>query len=430
VCSTPAAPAAAPPPSTNSVEPWDEGSSTLSEQACDATSGAALEAGAAADQALLAAALDDLGPAIDTYLASPRDERRAASLAIASRASQSKALLDAASHLPEGAVREALAVRVRDQHPELTEAEVEAVVGVTADHVAQALRINAAQRMKDTAVRLLSAGAEGFRATAADPGRVQQLVTTLAKLEGPGATAAQLASADALRDGWGLERDGRPVTARRLSAALLARASLMQREAGAMEGRGENTLYRSLLTHDVRAVFMHEAGIHFGSWAAAQVAAVKRRGETDEQDIKTTRLVTGLLLSGVTAGLPAAISIASSAAFAAPSLLVAFEEVNDAAAGASAGSAAPDAGRVAVRHANLELTETVASIGLGQLLGPLTHRARAAEDLVDHTATNLLGHVAQHHGIHLAVGAGVEALEDERLPATGRSALELADTGT
>jgi hypothetical protein len=292
------------------------------------------------------------------------------------------------------------------------------------------VKTEAAQRMRDLVRNKLEEAAQTFETTAAQPLQLAALAAAINEKEGPNANATQRAEAKVLRATLGLEDDGQRVTADSLASALEARAALMRREAGKIGSAGENTLYRALLTHDVRGLFASEQGVRAGSWAAEGLDAVHARGKEDEEQIATAKLVTSVALAGVTGGAGLGVlgtvlmGAGTTAAINAPEVLVAHHEVGGAAAGASAGTAAVDAEEVARRHAWLKTFEAAASTALGGALGAVGGAGgHEVESVVDHTAKHIATHMAAHFLGDKVLETAVHALEYERGEASGHDAV-------
>lgn len=362
-------------------------------------------------------AMRDLWPALVGLTEASASARPAAALGVAARAAESKTFLAAASSMPREEVRAAVEETLRNAEPGLSKAQLANLTALVMNELGQTLRTNATQRMRELVVSKMDAAAGNFRRTAEDPAQLKQLIGNLAKLERPGATAAEHARAAQLRGALGLKPD-QAATVDTLATALKARAGLMEREASEWRGKGENTIYRSLLTHDVGRLYEEQAGIQPGSWASEQVAAVKEQGETDERRIAGVKFATSIALGAATAGmgLGAAFAVGMTAAYNSPEVMAAVHGIDSADAGAAAGTAAPDAGVVARRNATVKTGEAV--------LATVTAGLMASDE--PHVGKELAEHILEHAAVEATLQSGAKALEGERRPATGKDALERA----
>jgi hypothetical protein len=283
--------------------------------------------------------------------------------------------LAALQSLPPDVVIAGLEKMVQAYRPDATPEQVRAITEGMAKHINLSLTTDASQRMRELVTTKLTDAAQAFEATAADSQQVEKLCARLAHLERPDATQAERTQATDLRAGLGLEREGEQVTPKALKPALEARARLMAQEATHMKERGENTLYRTLLTHDVRAEYLRAANLTPGSWAAQGVAGVKKRGEDDEADLAKTKLAASVALAAVSAGMGLGVlgSVGLSSAFEAPGVLNAYHHVDSAAAGGSAGTAAADAQAKAQAKAHAEAAHAAVAILSKKAVGKLIH---------------------------------------------------------
>lgn len=398
---------------------------------CDGTTAAAIQqqyAQAVADRAALGRSLDFMGEQLDRLATAPEAQLRGAALAVASRADQPRSrFFEAASRLPEDVVRQAVEQRLRAAHPNQGPKALAEKTELAMARLGDCVKTQAAARMRHAAHERLGAAAKEFRATAGKPGDLQALAATVNALERPGATAAQRAQAEVLRGTLGLESDGRQVTPDALAQALSGRAAVMEKEAHHLAGAGSNTLFRTLLTHDVRGLVADGAGVRPGSWAAEGLDAVHQRGESDEAQLAMAKLVAGVALAGATAGLGLGViaGMGATAAINAPEVLVAHHEVAGAAAGASAGTAAVDAQEVAQRRAWLKTYEAAASTAFAGVLGAAGGHG-AVQSVADHTAAHIAEHAAFHGAVDGALMHQAHTLEFQRGAATGEDAIARA----
>lgn len=423
--------------STNHTERWSgEVCSAPAHEAdtCDGTTAADIQrqyAQALADRAALGRSLDFMGDPLGA-LATAQDsffgrEVRDAGLLVASRATQPRStFFGVAARVPNDVVRQGVEQRLRTANPKLSRDELATRTDLAMKHLGECVKIESAQRMRHAAQRRLEAAANEFASTAKKPDDLAKLSATINALESPRATPGQRAQASVLRATLGLENDGRRVTPDALAAALTSRATLMHEEAGKLAGAGENTLYRALLTHDVRGLVADEAKVRPGSFAAQGLDAVRARGESDEEQLATAKLLTSVALAGATAGLGLGVlaGMGVTAALNAPEVLVAHHEVGGAAAGASAGTAALDAQEVAERRAWLKTWEAAASVAFAGALG--AGGGHAVESVADHTARHIAQHAALHGAADGALMLGAHALESEKGEASGEDALSRA----
>lgn len=427
-----AAPATQPPQQEGStVEHW----SGAWEPVLESTSGtnssnpAAIQAQLAqerADRALLSRAMGGLEEAIGHYANSPEAERRGAAHAISNRAARNGDFFEVATRFPPDAVREAVGRQLREANPNLGKEKLDELTRDVMVHLGTFVRTEASQRMKNTVAAKMRAAVKNFHKTANEPAELKRLTALLAKLESPKSTAAQKEDAQRLRAGLGL--DGRqPVTEESLKAALTAREHLMAHEAETMQFAGTNTLYRRLLTQDVSGIVAKEANIQPGSWAEAGLKGVREQGETDERTITIAKVTTSILLAGVSGGVGISGALAAggaTAAMSAPGVLVAWHEIDAAAAGASAGTAAENAEEVGRHNAWVKTGEAAASVAFAGGFAAAGASEHAAHAVADHT----LAHVATHMGVEgtFEVGSAVSAHDLEHTPgaASGQDALQ------
>lgn len=416
-----------PPPQqpSNSLEQWSGGHVPTGEQTGGAnfSNPAAIQAQLAqekADRALFSRAMGGLEEAVAHVANSPEREQSAATFAITNRAAKND-FFEVATKFPPDMARAAIERQIRNANPSLDKESVEKLCRDVMAHLDTFVRTESAQRMKKTVVAKMESAVKNFRKTANDPAELKRLSALLAKLESPGANPAQKDQAAKLRAGLGLENDGRPATEATLQSAISARARLMEHEAATMSGAGENTLYRRLLTQDVSGIVMRDAHIRPGSWAEAGVAGVKARGEADERQIGYAKLAASVALAGVTAGAGAGIlaGMAATAIISAPEVMVAYHEIDAAAAGASAGTAAEDAEAVAARTARVKLGEAAVAVAGSAAGGGVVHELKLASP-----GAEALAHMVVEGAAHEGLKKGAHALESERGAASGHDALQ------
>lgn len=369
-------------------------------------------------QAAMGRTLGRLDGALERLAAAPREEWPAASFAVASAASGA-GFAEFASRIDREQVRQAVRGRLQDSNPGLSGKDLEALTTLAMERLDGVVNRSATEGLRKLAAAKLEQAASHFSNIAGNPGELTRLSERLAHLERPGASPSERAAAQAMRAGLGLD-DARAATPEALRAALGERARLMRGEAEALRAAGDTTLFRRLLTHDVRGLFAQALGVRPGSWAEAGLAATHQRGLADEADLKSAKLVTSLAFAAVTAGTGAgvALGMAGAAAANAPSVAMAWRDVDAAAAGGSAGTAPADAEAVARHNAKVATGEAAAAVGLAGVVGGVVHAAELATlgaEIVAHVggeyaAHELAGWVAHPFEAHRGEGDGEDAV--------------------
>ncbi|MEW6433066.1 MAG: hypothetical protein AB1730_16300 [Myxococcota bacterium] len=413
----------------NSVEQHDgvdSGAGGAPPPAGPALSPAELQASLARERALEAAVgktLQRLDAALDHLAQQPREAWQAASYAVANAASD-PAFFEFSARIPREKVHAQVAEHLRLANPNLSEKDVEHLTTLVMKHLDANVAMAAAKRMQKLVAGKLEDAAGHFRSAAKDPAQLQQLSARLTHLERRGASEAELAAARTMRAGLGLEADT-PATPAALKDAMLARATLMSGEAEMMRGAGEFTLYRRLLTHDVRDVFMKEAGLRHGSWAVAGVAATHARGVADEDAIKHAKLMTSLAFTAVTAGTGAGVLAGMGAAALSnvPSVALAWRAIDSAAAGASAGTAAADAEATARHNARLATIEAGAATAGAGLAGLGVHHLSLTTK-----GAEIVAEVGGEYVMHRLLEAAAHLFEAHKEQATGEDAVARSRT--
>lgn len=293
------------------------------------------------------------------------------------------------------------------------------------------LRDNTAFKLQDKATQMLRDTAKDFRAATADPEKLRSL---LERLNRSGESPQEAAETKSLREAFGLDPDQRKVSPEALTKALNERATLMESEAANMQKHGPSTLFRALADHELGGEFMKQAGIAPGSFLAAQVDAVKARGVDEKESIAHVKLATAIATAVVTGGIGgAAFGIGTSLAISAPSVAQAWNAVDTALAGESAGTMKAGAGRNAKLHGVVSTGEAVASAVGGAAAGAALHGVigKVAEEASKVVAEELVEQ-AMHGAIDGAVHLGVEQVGHgvehrfETEGEAGRNALERA----
>lgn len=290
------------------------------------------------------------------------------------------------------------------------------------------LRDSTAFKLQDKATQMLRDTAKDFRAATIDPERLRSL---LERLNRSGESRQDAAQTKSLREALGLDPDQRKVSPEALTKALNERATLMESEAAKMRARGVPTLFRALAEHELGEGFMKQAGIAPGSFLAAQVDAVKARGDDEKETIARARLATAIATAVVTGGIGgAAFGIGTSLAVSAPSVAQAWAAVDEARAGESAGTMKAGAGRNAKLRAVVSTGEAVVSAVAGAAANAALHGVTeklaakvVAEELVKQAAHGVIDG-AVHLGVEQAAHGVEHRLETEG--EAGRNALQRA----
>lgn len=362
--------------------------------------------------------LTKLDEALDQLATSPRADWKEAARQIGIIGG-SPAFFEFAARIPRDQMRERIAEHLLGKNPELSPKDVEALTSLAMNHLDQSVARGATERMREMVATKLTAAAESFRTTAGSPDELKRLADRLARLERRGASDAERAAASVMRAGLGLDGD-QPASPSALKDAMLKRAKLMESEGEAVRHAGDTTLFRRLLTHDVGEVFKKESGLQPGSWAAEGVAATRARGVSDEETLKTAKLMTSLAFAAVTAGAGAGVlaGMGAAAAANAPGVAMAWQSVDSAAAGASAGTAAPDAEATARTNAQVATGEAGAAVLLAGAVGKLVHAFHLATP-----GAEVLAHVVGEAGGHKALEKAAHPFEKHPQAAGGEDAV-------
>lgn len=365
----------------------------------------------------LTTALNEASPELDVVAGSGYS--LSTSVPLEKKLLTSKAFQAAAASLPKEEVLGALKREFAERG--LTTDKAESLAKKIVEGVSSGMTSGAAIALQKTVVGKLNSAADAFQAAANDPKGLAKTCATLAKLESPKASEADREHAAASRKELGLPKDG-PVTPEVLSQALTQRASLMRHEASYMQETPQ-LMYRTLLLHDVGKQYLKEAGITPGSWAATQLSAVKAKGEEQVEELANRKMALGLALSLVTGSGVAAVLIAN-----APEFAVAVGEIDSAAAGESAGTAARGAQARAEQQVRAKAKgialEAAGSFALGKI-GHGVEKAfeHKAEEFVAKKVVKAVELVPEY-----VVGKGVEHNEHRELgrpgAASGKTALE------
>jgi hypothetical protein len=333
----------------------------------------------------------------------------------------SDTMKDAAGRLSNDDVAGLMYAQVRRAWPDATLEQKSELANHFTKRFGDAIRDGAAFKMKSLAVEKFRSTAKSFTDTAKDPQKLQSLSQKFTSLDSKGQQA--------FRDGFGLAK-GSKVTPETLALAMNGRAALLEKEAVAMEGRGTNTLFRELTRHDLREPLMKEAGIKPGSFAASQVDAVKQRGEAEEKTIEHAKLASALGVAVFTGGMGMGglAAFGTSAAMSAPDVMLAWNAIDSAKAGESAGTMKQGA---ADEAKNAAVAKTAIAAGAAVLGGVATG---AGHHLTEKLATKLANVVAEEV-VNAGVHGGEHYLLDKALEtglhphasdgaASGKNALE------
>ncbi|MFO0601055.1 MAG: hypothetical protein U0228_37445 [Myxococcaceae bacterium] len=361
------------------------------------------QANEARQNALVDAGLQSVGKGLDALVA---DEPEA-ELTLSSRVSSSPDFKRMLERVPREQVLDVVAFAFKKMNPRLTEAEVKKLTATFARHVDQFVRGEAAQRLKEDVASQLHRGAQQFNTTAANEAELQGLVAVLGKLESPGASKEDHARAADLRRRLGL--DDAAATVPNLRAALRVRAGLMEREARTVAESGETTLYRNLALHTGG----ERAGVARGSWASEGKDLIERRATTDERELVVAKVLSSAALGVASGGAAWAAELGAAGAmglgattavaYNAPGLVNAFEEIDRAKAGDSAGTTDSRAVEFAKRKAAIAVAETATSAVMAG-----SHAAHVAHGVAQNFLTQGLATGAQD----VALGSAAYGLEN------------------
>lgn len=371
----------------------------------------------------LTTALNEVSDQLDVVAGSGYST--ATAVPLESKLLASEAFQAAAASLPRAEVLAALKNEFAERG--LTADKANSLAKHVVEGLSAGMTSGAAFAMQKTVIDKLDSAADAFQAAAKDPAGLAKTCETLAKLESPGATEAQRERAAASRKELGLPKNG-PVTPELLSKALTARAGLMRHEASYMQETPQLT-YRTLLTHDVGKQYLKEAGIAPGSWAATQLAAVKTKGEEQEEELANRKLVLGIALGVAGAGLGiigasgGAVLVAN-----APDLAVAVGEIDSAAAGESAGTAARGAQTRAEQKVRTKVQgmviEAASALALSKVGHNLTHALEHGMGELGAKAAVFVPEAAAEYGVGKAIEQHEYREHGKPGAASGKTALE------
>lgn len=343
---------------------------------------------------------------------------------------------DAAGQLSPADVRNAIGALVKKAWPQCSAKDTERLKEYFMGQVAESLSERAAPRMQALAAKMLGDAGQSFEQTATDASAVRALAEKLTSMADPMADPEAQAAVRDLRAGLGLDPDTARVSAEELGRALRERAALLRREATAMSHHARPTLLRALAEHDVGPLFKAAQGVREGSLLAAQIDAIRERGESEKTTLHYVKLASVVAAAGVTGGLSlgAGIGLGVSTSMAAPSVLQGWVAVGGAKAGESAGTMKPGSGEAAHRRAVIESGAAALSVlgsaaGSGALHGMTEALAKpAAMHMADgivkglvHGAIEGAMEEATHQGGHL-----LDRAFDSEGRAPGKDALQRA----
>ena len=269
---------------------------------------------------------------------------------------------EAAAKLSASEVRAAVTEQVKKAWPQAAPKEIEKLKQYFMGQIAESLRERAAPRIQDVATKMLGDAAKSFEKTADDPAAVLALATKLTDQAHPLADPGEQASVRDLRAAFGLDLEKSVVTPEELKAALKQRAGLLHQEAQKMKHHDRPTLFRALAEQDVGSLFKQAQGVREGSLLATQIDAVRAEGERERETIGHVKLVSVVTAAAFTGGLGgAAMGVSVSLSMSAPAVLEAWQAVDTARAGESAGTMKAGAGEAAQRRAVIETGAAVLS---------------------------------------------------------------------
>lgn len=317
---------------------------------------------------------DSLGAMIDE----PSRENR---LALANRFASSPRFQELLKKVPRDQVELALESLIEQRAPNAspqTRADLkQAMTKLISDDV----KVQTSQVLKKAVAEQLSAAAEKFEKTAADPKALEALVTALKTLETPPQSEAARTRAASLREGLGLETDG-PASPESLRDALRGRAGLMKKEVERVATGGVGTLYDSLKLHSaVAGEVLKRNGVESGSWAAAGPELVRGQAEANVTDRFVSKTISSLALAASGSGALPALG------FHAFDVNAKWAEVDRSRAGVSAGTADLSAVKAATREAQVVTAEgLIAGVFAGKSGGAFIHDFEGAAHVVGHLA--------------------------------------------
>lgn len=334
------------------------------------------------------------------------------------------AFTDAAAKLSASDVRAAVTEQVKKAWPQCTPNEVEHLKQYFMGQVAESLRERVAPRMQDVATKMLDDAAKSFDKTADDPAALVALAKKLTDQAHPLSDPDAQASVRDLRAALGLDVEKNSVTPEELKSALQERAGLLHQEARKMKNHDRPTLFRALAEQDVGSLFKQATGVREGSLLDAQIAAVRAEGERENTTIGHVKFASVVVAVGFTGGLGgAAMGVGVSLSMSAPAVLEAWQAVDTARAGESAGTMEAGAGEEAQRRAVIETGAAVLSAataaGASHALHGVAEKlaAPAAKHMADGIVKGVI-HGAVEGMVEQSYQEGARAL-DESLGASG-----------
>lgn len=380
-------------------------------------------------------ALRGVKSAVDAFASKPKSRFNVTDAQVGLDAGASERLKEGAAKLP----REAIVKEVERQisaNPAVSEAEVGALTARVMKHLDAAVAVGLTQKMKQEVTGLMSKAMQGFEAAANDPKMLEHIAEALAEKEGGEASATDKQEAARYRELAGLSKTA-SLTPANLKAALKESAAMLEREKTRFEGHEENTIYRALLTQDVRGLLIAKGEAGEGSWAAQSLEQIHERGEHDEKDLAIAKGACAIALAVTTGGLGAPIAAAAAAAFNAPGVGSAFHKIDEGRAGALSGSAARDADLTARHEATHTLVEAAASVAASAAMPAVLHKTGHAAGAVkqmlfaaektERVANGVLpfiGHKAGDAAAEAVIGVTAYKTKPNPGRATGKNLLE------
>ncbi|MDP2273740.1 MAG: hypothetical protein Q8N23_15455 [Archangium sp.] len=356
------------------------------------------------------------------------------------KAIQTPEFMSAAANLSPADVRARVEEQVKKAWPQASPEQTQQLKQYLMKEMGEFLRQGAAPRMQETATRMLDAAAKSFDKTAANPSETAALATRLTEMAHPLAPVEDQCEVRDLRIALGLKADQANVSPEDLTKGLKARAALLHQEAKKMKYHDQLTVFRALAEQDVSGIYKQAKGIREGSMLAAQIDGVRQKGENENTAIAGAQLSAMVAAAVVTGGLGvggfAGVAISSGAALSlkAPSVLSAWQSVDTAKAGESAGTMKAGAEDEATQKAVIVTAEAVAGAGASALGSHQLHGATEAlaKPMVEHMADNLVRGAA--HGVIEGLvekgGGKIAHWAEHKLAnegqATGKNALERA----
>lgn len=348
--------------------------------------------------------------------------------------------MSAAANLSPADVRARVEEQVKRAWPQASPEQTQKLKQYLMGEMGQFLQQNLAPRMQETATQMLDAAAKTFDKMAANPAEVAALATRLTDMAHPSTPVEERVEVRDLRIALGLKADEANVTPEELTNGLKARAGLLHREAKKMKYHDQLTVFRALAEQDVSGIYKQAKGIREGSMLAAQIDGVRATGQKENAAIAGAQFGAMVAAAVVTGGLGvggvAGVAISSGAALSlkAPSVLLAWQSVDTAKAGESAGTMKAGAEEAATQKAVIVTAEAALGVGASAAGSQFLHGAteKLAAPFVAHMADDLVKGAA--HGVIEGLvetggrigGHWVDHKLSNEGRATGKNALERA----